>query len=472
MLSVTLQKMTFLFRTATLLLSWLLLQESKASFAPKVWWYGDFPVDQVKLGSNMVDADGEFRIYQNFWFHAQRFYTVRCMATSNDNATPVKADMTLNMMLIEMPVADAAVFYRHVQTGWWSGNTLLIDFPFPAFPDNMGHWVEVLLPVYSTLVTGAWKQQVLGASQHIDRLLLSNIRREQLQAFHWLQAMLRISLAPGLPPGLDLPQILCYDELETMDTRMWLGMENVLIVNDRYTHPAGHGGFASVEHGQQFREAAYREAGLKMPQPWKLGGAPRTITLLSAVTGEMVVNRDELLGSLDDIATAFDMRVRPYSATAGASFASFVSVMSKTGVLVSRHGPMLANAVFLPPGAVVLEMLAYNWEWKGISEVYFNATSSVGDIHHFAWRAKHPRWAQYADEDEARYAHWTPEECSSRHCVEVHSRAAMIADTSTIHEMLMDVLPSAFRGATVSEMKQPWPLAFTATGTTGLWWDK
>ena len=56
----------------------------------------------------------------------------------------------------------------------------------------------------------------------------------------------------------------------------------------RYTHPAGRGGFASVEHGQQFREAAYREAELKMPQPWKLGGAPRTITLLSAVTGEMV----------------------------------------------------------------------------------------------------------------------------------------------------------------------------------------
>ena len=36
--------------------------------------------------------------------------------------------------------------------------------------------------------------------------------------------------------------------------------------------------------------------------------------------------------------------------TAAASFASYVSIMSKTGVLVSRHGPMLANALFLPPG--------------------------------------------------------------------------------------------------------------------------
>ena len=56
----------------------------------------------------------------------------------------------------------------------------------------------------------------------------------------------------------------------------------------RYTHPAGRGGFASVEHGQQFREAAYKEAHLSQPAPWQLGGAPRTITLLSAVTGEMV----------------------------------------------------------------------------------------------------------------------------------------------------------------------------------------
>lgn len=67
-----------------------------------------------------------------------------------------------------------------------------------------------------------------------------------------------------------------------------------------------------------------------------------------------------------------------------------------------------------PVGAVVLELLPYNWEWKGISQVYHNVTTSVGDIHHFAWRAKHPRWAQYMTEDEARYAHWTAEECSSR----------------------------------------------------------
>lgn len=33
------------------------------------------------------------------------------------------------------------------------------------------------------------------------------------------------------------------------------------------------------------------------------------------------MNRDELLKSLEDIAEAFDMRVRPYSATSGQAFA-------------------------------------------------------------------------------------------------------------------------------------------------------
>ena len=68
-------------------------------------------------------------------------------------------------------------------------------------------------------------------------------------------------------------------------------------------------------------------------------------------------------------------------------------------------------------GAMVLELLPYNWDWRGISEIYVNLTRSIGDVHHFAWRARHPRWALYPSADEERYADWTAEECSSR-CAE------------------------------------------------------
>ena len=63
---------------------------------------------------------------------------------------------------------------------------------------------------------------------------------------------------------------------------------------------------------------------------------------------------------------------------------------------------------------MVIELLPYNWEWKGISRLYKNLTASVGDIHHFAWRARHPRFAVYMSPDDARYAEWAAEECQSR----------------------------------------------------------
>lgn len=50
-----------------------------------------------------------------FRFHAQRFYAIECLATKEPNATHIKTDMTLNMMLITMPVANAVEFYRNVQ---------------------------------------------------------------------------------------------------------------------------------------------------------------------------------------------------------------------------------------------------------------------------------------------------------------------------------------------------------------------
>jgi hypothetical protein len=40
-----------------------------------------------------------------------------------------------------------------------------------------------------------------------------------------------------------------------------------------------------------------------------------------------------------------------------------------------------------------MELLPYNWEWQGISRLYANLTTSLGDVHHLAWRAQHPRRA-------------------------------------------------------------------------------
>lgn len=68
-----------------------------------------------------------------------------------------------------------------MQTGWWGGNTVMLDFPFPTYPDNMGHWAEILFPLYSMLRAKNWQEAVGGPStKYIDRILLINVRRDQI----------------------------------------------------------------------------------------------------------------------------------------------------------------------------------------------------------------------------------------------------------------------------------------------------
>ena len=43
----------------------------------------------------------------------------------------------------------------------------------------------------------------------------------------------------------------------------------------------------------------------------------------------------------------------------------------------------------------VLELLPYKWEWANLSMLHYNMTESVGDIHHFAWRPQHYKFAYY-----------------------------------------------------------------------------
>lgn len=69
-----------------------------------------------------------------------------------------------------------------VQGGQVNGSTLLIDFPFPAFPDNMGHWAEVLAPAYSILSLKSWTQHLpRGDPGRLGAILLLNLAREDLQ---------------------------------------------------------------------------------------------------------------------------------------------------------------------------------------------------------------------------------------------------------------------------------------------------
>lgn len=61
------------------------------------------------------------------------------------------------------------------------GVTLLFDHPYPAFPDNYGTWLEILLPLYGQLALGTWRNHIPGNPKHIDQVLFVNLKREQIQ---------------------------------------------------------------------------------------------------------------------------------------------------------------------------------------------------------------------------------------------------------------------------------------------------
>lgn len=444
--------------------------------AAAAWHSPGVPLN--KAGESEFIIRDDYAIATNIWHHVLRYYAVVEAAHFEEKQydSPF-ADILFsqNVAICKLPVTKAAPFYANILGGWVGGTTLWVDFPFPAFPENMGHWVEELLPIYSQLTEGSWQKDAPSDGRFLQTVLFTNMRRTQVEGMPWAVEMLKLALAPGLAPGAPapLPHLIFFDELESQNSTLWVGFQRVLHVRDRYKHPNSRSGFYTPAMAAAFRAAAYAAAGAPRPPSWGEGGPPRTITYLMSPGGEQVVNNADVLAALNEVGARLGMAVRPYSVTPGAPFASFVAAMVKTGLLVARHGPLLSNAVFLPPGAVVLELLPYNWEWQGISEIYVNMTRSMGDVHHFAWKADSATWVAYASDDDAKYSHWSADECVSRYCLEAHARAGMLVDTAAVKRALEELLPPALRGTRVQELarRRPWPPRPKQSGGTGLWWE-
>ncbi|GFR45470.1 hypothetical protein Agub_g6869, partial [Astrephomene gubernaculifera] len=401
--------------------------------------------------------------------------------------------LSTNTVLIRLPVTDMPSLTRNLRTGFLPGTTLLLDFPFPAFPDNLGHWAEILFPVFSVLSEGGWRSDTAGSRQAaIDRILLPNLRKEMGD---WFREVLALALAPGLRRGgASVPPIIDHTDLEAYPKLSWLAIENLLVVQDRYTHPERRTGFIAADHGDlwrydgcaryvnrerhvgfserrfalEFRNAAWQRAGLPPPPAWQPGspppaplpGSPALLTLLLAHDDyPLLVNWREVQSLLRRHAAPLGLTARTISLSTDAPFAAHLNTLAASRVVVARHGPLLATASLLAPGSAVVELLPYKWEWLGISQLYMNATQSVGDIHHFAWRPSDFRFAHYEHENHTRYRTWTPEECSARECLMVHARAGLEVDIQELDSLLSAKLPGVVAGLPVEKLRAPWPKA-------------
>jgi hypothetical protein len=117
----------------------------------------------------------------------QRFYAVlepEGMAQHEAVPGANNADIPFsqNVAVGKLPFTSAAAHYRNIEAGVLRGTSLWVDFPYPTFPENMGHWAEVLLPIYSQLSDASWRQHANDSGDGtIQAVVFPNLRREQVQ---------------------------------------------------------------------------------------------------------------------------------------------------------------------------------------------------------------------------------------------------------------------------------------------------
>ncbi|KAM9805598.1 protein O-linked-mannose beta-1,4-N-acetylglucosaminyltransferase 2 [Syngnathus typhle] len=106
------------------------------------------------------------------------------------------------------------------------------------------------------------------------------------------------------------------------------------------------------------------------------------IVVFSRLTTRLMLNEAELIVAL---AQEFRMKVFKVSLEEQ-SLASIVRVISGASVLVSMHGAQLITSLFLPRGAVVLELFPFAINPEQYAPYKTLATLPGMDLHYFSWR--------------------------------------------------------------------------------------
>ncbi|KAI8470588.1 MAG: hypothetical protein J3K34DRAFT_385246 [Monoraphidium minutum] len=384
-------------------------------------------------------------VYKNLWYNAGRWYALV------DGPKHVASwRFSRNQEISALHVKDAAAFAASVDWRLQAGDTLLFDYIFFTHPTAIGHWWEMVAPLFSVLKRIDFKRPA-------DSFVLLHLQRRHLP--EWVRAMLAVAL--GVGPARPLPPIYLQEPadisfaqmtkpLEGVPPTEWLVFERVLIIRDIFT--GGSRTFASKGDAHEFRAAVYGHYGL--PRPAKPDVIPATVTFQRKRANRRVLNEDALLKLLGSYG---DVRVVEFDATS--SLKEQLLTMAGTGLFVSVHTSNLANAPLLQPGSAVLEFIPRHWTWMNLDRSFKDQTARMGDIHHWAWRATKRNESVYLNpRDEARFAHWSRTACqTSEDCIEAQTSSDLRVDLRAVKALLAGRMPlvAARKGVKAAEL--PWP---------------
>ncbi|EFN54929.1 expressed protein [Chlorella variabilis] len=391
-------------------------------------------------------CNDKYCTYDNLWFNNGRFYL---LVDGEAGVEPWK--LTRNQELNIMHVANASHFLASTSHHVVRGDTLVFDFVFFMHPTAIGHWSEMLFPLFSIL------RQERSFSRPPTQFLQLHLKR--CHVMEWVRATLATAL--GVGPDQNLPPIMWQQEVGQIVDQMaaplegyapdaWVAFDRVLVVKDVYT--GGVRTFLDTKDAHLFRKMLYAQYNL--PPPRLRQPLPRTITFQRKRANRRVVNEEALLKMLAEFG-----EVRVVEFNASTPFRQQLETMASTSVLVSVHTSNLANAQFMQPGSAVFEIIQRNWFWHGLDKSFQVQTAMMGDIHHYAWRARLRNETEYIQERDAyRFGEWEPLQCNTEECVEAHTNVDVRVDIDAFRALLADRLPLVFAGWPVEAAAIPWPV--------------
>lgn len=172
----------------------------RASSLPNWCSIGTYARGGELLLSTMTRTEPSHKVYHNAYWHTHKWYALITPDSHGNSSTSTSAEgpaasdsssnhpglgsstleegLSVNTALVSLPLSNISAFSDNLRAGFLPGTTLLVDFPFPAFPDNLGHWAEVMITTYSVLADGAWRGNLVGGrGAFVDRIMLPNLRK-------------------------------------------------------------------------------------------------------------------------------------------------------------------------------------------------------------------------------------------------------------------------------------------------------
>lgn len=355
----------------------------------------------------------------------------------------VENDSLLHFPLTSLPVRDVSGFGHNLNAYLVRGTSMWIHVsPTDASP-HYGRWATLLAKSFNSLrcpqIASRTKSGDGTEGIGISTIFLPALRRHAVLGRSWVRDMLMAALGSASSPCMQkvgMPRLLFWDDIEGLTTE-WIMFERLVMVSNEVVENDLQDGtaiFPSPETSETFREAVLRQNNIATPFTVQLRPKPIITLLLSADDAAGFSNNGEILSALRSVAgTTYS--VRPYSATLDAPLASFASVMRNTHILIARHGERLANALFMPTNATVIEIAPYGCEEGETSRLYSNLFKNT-HVRHLVWRAPMDGM-QYRSWADARYAEWTASECAaSVDCQEARSSAAVYVDTERLIDLV------------------------------------